>query len=123
MLNALSDSESENKEEFSQELASTYDSVLFPDVESDFLEAQSQVALSNRRISDVRWRSRPAPCFNSSFIGASYPPPPVEEPTPLQFFKMFFDDELIELWAEQTNIYSVSKSGNSVKESNNFWKF
>ena len=27
---------------------------------------------------------------------------------------MFFDDELIDLLAEQTNLYSVSKSGNSV---------
>ena len=89
MLNASSDSEGESEEELSPESASTHDSILFPDVESDFLEAQSQVSSSNRRISDVRWRSRPAPCFNSSFIGASYPPPPVEEPTPLQFFKMF----------------------------------
>ena len=81
----------------------------------DFLEAQFQVFSSNRRISDVRWRLRPALCFNSSFIGASYPPPPVEEPTPLQFFKMFFDDELIDFLAEQTNLYSVSKSRNSGK--------
>ena len=86
VLNALSDSESKSKEEFSPESASTDDSVLFPDAESNFLEAQSQVFSSNRRFANVRWRSRPSPCFNSSFIGASYPPPPVEAPTPLQFF-------------------------------------
>ena len=113
VLNA-SNSGGESEEELSPESASTHDSVLFSHVESDFLEALSQVSLSNRRVLDVRWRSRPAPCFNSLFIGASYPPPPVEEPTPLQFFKMFLDDELIDLLAEQTNLYSVSKSGNSV---------
>ena len=115
MLNTSSDSKGESEEDFSPESASTDDSVLFPDAESDFLEeAQSQVPSSNRRIADVRQRSRPDPCFNSSSIGVSYPPSPVKEPTPWQFFKMFFDDELINLLVEQTNLYSVSKSGNSV---------
>ena len=103
VLNASSDFEGKSKEEFSPESASTHDSVLFPDVESEFLVAQSQVSSSNRRIVDVRWRSRQGPCY-----------PPVKEPTPLQFFKMLFDDELIDLLAEPTNLYSVSKSGNSV---------
>ena len=38
MLNASSNSEGESEEEFSPASASTYDSVLFPDVESKFLE-------------------------------------------------------------------------------------
>ena len=39
VLNASSDSEGESEEELSPESASTHDSVLFPDVESYFLEA------------------------------------------------------------------------------------
>ena len=38
VLNASSNSEGESEEEFSPASARTYDSVLFPDVESKFLE-------------------------------------------------------------------------------------
>ena len=73
-----------------------------------------QVSSSLRRVTNARWRSRPAPRFDSSYKGDLLPPPPLEEHSPLEFFKMFFDDELISFLADQTNIYSVSKVGTSI---------
>ena len=54
-----------------------------------------QVSSSLRRVTNARWRSRPGPRFDSSYKGDLLPPPPLEEHSSLEFFKMFFDDELI----------------------------
>lgn len=45
---------------------------------------------------------------------ASLPPPPEEELTPLDYFKMFIPDEIIDLICDQTNIYAHQKSGTTL---------
>ena len=40
--------------------------------------------------------------------------PPAEELTPLQYFKLFFKDEILNAIVENTNLYSVQKSGTSI---------
>ena len=120
---ASSDSESESEDEFDQKIASAQ-SDSSPNlsasvdndtsVEDETTNAHPQVSSSIRNVAHTRWRTRAAPQVDCTFTGTLYPPPPQEELTPLQYFKMFFDDSLIGLLAEQTNIYSVSKSGTSV---------
>ena len=60
---------------------------------------------------NVRWRKRNPVQFDVKYSGPQFPQPPDEELDPLQYFKMFFDDELFEHLAEQTNLYSVQKTG------------
>ena len=123
---ASSDLESEDEDELSQEYMNTQNNnansthsspsaATSTSVDDEhMLFVHPQLSTSVRNITNVRWRSRSAPHFDSSYTGPSFPSPPQEEQTPLQFFKLFFDDDLIKLLAEQSNIYSVSKSGNSV---------
>ncbi|XP_049782287.1 piggyBac transposable element-derived protein 3-like [Schistocerca cancellata] len=49
----------------------------------------------------------------------SLPPPPVEEMTPLQYYKIFMNDEVFELIAEQSNIYALQKDSVSLQTSKN----
>ena len=51
---------------------------------------------------------------NSSFSGAGFPDPPAEDLSPLQYFKMFFTDDLFSHIVEQTNLYSVQTSNKNV---------
>ena len=62
----------------------------------------------------MRWRKRQPVLYDVNFKGEPFPPPPVEEYTPLQYFKHFFDDALIDHIAEQTNLYSVQSTGSSI---------
>ncbi|XP_065069915.1 piggyBac transposable element-derived protein 3-like [Rhopilema esculentum] len=61
-----------------------------------------------------RWRKREAAVVNSVFCGEPLPSPPNEVLTPIEYFKNFFDDQLIGHISEQTNLYSVQKNGSSV---------
>ncbi|XP_065065413.1 uncharacterized protein LOC135691480 [Rhopilema esculentum] len=58
-----------------------------------------------------RWRKREAAVVNSVFCGEPLPSPPNEVLTPIEYFKNFFDDQLIGHISEQTNLYSVQKNG------------
>lgn len=52
------------------------------------------------------WRRKRQPLlYDVTFKGEPFPPPPVEEYTPSQYFKHFFDDALIDHIVEQTNLY------------------
>ena len=61
-----------------------------------------------------RWRKIKNAKMNTQFHGERFPAPPIDEISPLEYFKMFFDDDLIAHLSHQTNIYSVQKSGTSV---------
>ena len=60
------------------------------------------------------WRKRQPLVYDVTFKVEPFPPPPVEEYTPLQYFKQFFDDALIDHIVEHTNLYSVQSTGSSI---------
>ena len=66
---------------------------------------------SSKKDTVLRWRKRSAARVNSSFVGDPFPDPPQEDMTPYQYFKYFFDDDLICHIVHQTNLYSVQKCG------------
>ena len=49
-----------------------------------------------------------------AFRGEPFPLPPLEDKTPYQYFKQFFDDDLIGLLADQTNLYLVQSTDTSI---------
>ena len=65
---------------------------------------------------EPRWRKNKAPALAYTFEAENFSPPPddVGTWTPLSYLKMFWKHELNVLLAEQTNIYSVQKTGNSL---------
>lgn len=65
-----------------------------------------------KRARQFLWQKRSIPDVDTSWK-ASLPDPPPEILTPFQYFRQFFDREMFEHLAEQTNLYSVQKSGKS----------
>ena len=62
-----------------------------------------------------RWRKTIPPHTNLSFKGEQFTlPEHIDEKTPLQYFECFWKADLNNLIAEQSNLYSVQKSGKSV---------
>ena len=64
---------------------------------------------------NTRWRKRDPPEFDTTFIGEPFPAPPSEDIAPIDYFKIFFDDPLFQHIADQTNLYSVQQTGDSIK--------
>ena len=60
-----------------------------------------------------RWRKHDTPVADRTFQG-TFTEPREEELTPLQCFKLFLKDEILNTIVENTNLYSVQKSENSV---------
>lgn len=58
-----------------------------------------------------QWRKTVPPTPDTLFLD-TFSPPPENDMTPLQYFKMFWDDELLTLLTEETNRYSIEVSGN-----------
>eukprot|EP00795_Rhopilema_esculentum_P003858 gene3858-biopygen1962 len=65
----------------------------------------------------TRWRKRTSPKFDVNFKGQELPPPPKEALNPVDYFKQFFSEDLIQHIAEQTNLYSVQQTGASIQTS------
>ena len=63
---------------------------------------------------NFRWRKKQSCSFNTSFKGEHFPPPPLDLLSRYQYFKLFFYDNLIKHITEQTNLYSVQTSDNSI---------
>lgn len=63
-----------------------------------------------------RWRSRKPPVTDAAFSGPEFslPPDDFEELSPLWYFKQFWDDAMTNQLVEQTNLYSVQKTGKSI---------
>ena len=57
-----------------------------------------------------RWRKNNPPVHDITFLGDDFSLPPVDEQSPIDYFKIFWDDGITENLAEQTNIYSVQNS-------------
>ena len=66
-----------------------------------------------------RWRRRHPAEVNNEYVGEPFPDPPVEEVSPLQYFKLFFDDQLISHIADQSNLYAVQQTGRSHNTNSN----
>ena len=69
------------------------------DDDTESIEAEDEAAVSSKTGStsqNVRWRKRQPVCYDVAFKGEPFPPPPLEDKTPLQYFKQFFDDALID---------------------------
>ena len=84
---------------------------------TESIEAESEAAGSSKTgntSQNVRWRKRQPVCYDVAFKGEPFPPPPLEDKTPLQYFKQFFDNTLIDHLVEQTNLYSVQTTGTSI---------
>ena len=62
----------------------------------------------------VRWRKRQPVQYNTTYKGEPFPPPPVVDFTPFQYFKHLFDHIV-----EQTNLYAVQSTGSSISVEHN----
>ena len=62
------------------------------------------------------WRKAEPPQVDKNFYGNDYslPPENVDQLTPIDYFEMFWKEDLIELTSEQTNLYSVQQSGKRI---------
>ena len=63
-----------------------------------------------------RWRKKDTIEFDVTFSN-QFTDPPLVLPTPYHYFRMFFPSNLDDLVAEQTNLYSVQRSGRNIKTS------
>lgn len=63
---------------------------------------------SNDQQRVYRWRKKDPPTSNDSFLG-NFSDPPLEDVTPLGYFKMFFTEDILSMIVEQTNLYSTQK--------------
>ena len=63
-----------------------------------------------------RWRKAEPPQVDKNFYGNNYSLPleNVDQLTPIDYFEMFWKEDLNELISEQTNLYSVQQSGKSI---------
>lgn len=72
---------------------------------------------SNKEKRIYRWRNREPPVVNDTFSGQAFSLPPQNflELTPMWYFQQFWDEDMMENLVEQTNLYSVQKTGTSVE--------
>ena len=88
------------------------------DIENDDIESESMTEnapedpASPAKKHIYRWRKRDIPLVTSSFHQRQEDI--TELLSPIQYFKQFWTDELNGLIVDQTNLYSVGKTGNSV---------
>ena len=98
----LSDDDDDNEIDVPQNVLVSTD-----EVSSD---EDSNIKTANRV---YQWRKHDTPVADRTFQG-TFTKPPEEELTPLHYFKLFFKDEIFNTIVENTNLYSVQKSGTSV---------
>ncbi|XP_046986852.1 piggyBac transposable element-derived protein 3-like [Schistocerca americana] len=80
-------------------------------------QQQQQVKHRCKR-SDYKFRKTDFVVQDTEWKG-SLPPPPVEEMTHLHYYKIFMNDDVFELIAEQSNIYALQKDSVSLQPSKN----
>ena len=63
-----------------------------------------------------RWRNRKPPKTDATFTGPQFslPPENFDKLTPFWYFKHFWDDSMTQQLVDQTNLYSVQKTGTSI---------
>ena len=64
-----------------------------------------------------RWRKSQPPERNTDFCGVPFtiPDDSVRDMTPLHYFRLFWDDDVMTMLGEQTNLYSVQTNGNNIR--------
>ncbi|MEM6686592.1 MAG: transposase [Bacteroidota bacterium] len=64
-----------------------------------------------------RWRAGAPPNIDTAFKGDAFSRPPenFDEMNPIDFFRIFWTENITNLLVEQTNLYSVQNKGSSVK--------
>ncbi|XP_049835116.1 piggyBac transposable element-derived protein 3-like [Schistocerca gregaria] len=78
-------------------------------------QQQQQQQIKHRcKRSDYKFRKTGFVVQDTDYKG-SLPPPPVEERTPLQYYKIFINDDVFQLIAEQSNIYALQKDSVSLQ--------
>lgn len=79
--------------------------------------------ITNNEVIEYDWSNIPIgePNWNKSVWSEPYPTsnlqlpaPPAELLTPLQYYKLFVDDSIVEHFVNQTNVYSCQKNGSSI---------
>ena len=55
-----------------------------------------------------RWRKKDRPISKNQFLG-QFSDPPIDDMTPMEYFKTFFTEEIMTMIVEQTNLYSTQK--------------
>ena len=81
--------------------------------DSDHNEPLANISTSNIS-TNYRWRKRVPIPVQSKFSGIDFPEPPSEDLIPRQYFDYFFDSNLFDHTAQETNLYSVQTSGKSI---------
>ena len=122
-LSELSDSESEEEPTLQppriqdDEIEDTNANTNDPSGESENEESMSHLPdETNERNHVFRWRSSKPSSGDYLFKGKSLTVPYRDyDETSLTYFKMFWNDELSELIAEKTNIYSSQKLGKTIQ--------
>lgn len=114
------DTELEDRDRLSDESDEEDDEMYEPTVGSaNAKKGAEQKSAGIGRKCNRRWRKKEPAQVNSSFFGPSFPPPPEEEQTPLQYFLQFFDRQLISHIVGQTNLYSVQVNGSCIVTAQN----
>lgn len=63
-----------------------------------------------------RWRHKNMEAVDVSY-NVAFTDPPIEDLSPLNYFEKFIDDNIVENFVEQTNLYSTQKTGKSINTS------
>ena len=71
----------------------------------------SSIAVPKKHV--YRWRKSDVPERNRQFV-EHFSPPPDQMKTPFEYFSMFFPESLLITIVENTNLYSVQKSGKNI---------
>ena len=63
-----------------------------------------------------RWRAKEPPAGNTEFCGNQFSNPSINiyEMRPVDFFKLFWTDNIIQTLVEQANLYSVQEQGKNI---------
>ena len=80
------------------------------------MEYSMEEITPKNKTNNYRQRKKPPPEFDITFKGEKFslPPEGADEITPLNYFKIFWSDDIINLLVEQTNLYSVQQTGSNL---------
>ena len=70
------------------------------------------------KVHTYRWRKKEPPMRDTIFKGEFSQPPAVDQ-TPMDYFDLFFTNEIISMIVDQTNLYSTQKHGKCVNTNAN----
>ena len=60
-----------------------------------------------QRLQSMQWCKGQSVQYDVAYKGEPFPPPPIEEHSPLQYFNQFFNDSLIDHLVEQTTLVKI----------------